>query len=159
MIEITQAETFEQIEEIRRLFREYEKWLDLDLCFQGFEAELAGLPGKYAKPAGRLFLVSVDGKAAGCIALRNLEEDVCEMKRLFIRNEFRGLGLGNKLIERLTEEAREIGYKKMRLDTLPSKMAKAVKLYKAHGFRKIAPYYENPHQETLFMEKNLNSEK
>ena len=155
MIEILQAETTEQIEETRKLFREYEKWLGLDLCFQGFEEELKNLPAKYAKPDGRLFLVVVDGKTAGCIALRKLEKDVCEMKRLYVRSEFRGLGLGKFLIEKLIEEARLIGYEKLRLDTLPDKMAKAVNLYKSHGFVKIPPYYENPHDETLFLELNL----
>lgn len=159
MIEIKAAETAEQIEEIRKLFREYEKSLSLDLCFQNFEAELSELPGKYAAPAGRLFLATVDGKSAGCIALRKLEKGICEMKRLFVRNEFRGLDLGNKLIEKIIEEARAVGYEKMRLDTLPSKMAKAVKLYKSHGFHEIAPYYSNPNGETLFMEKNLKAEK
>lgn len=158
MIEIKTVETVGQIEEIRKLFREYEKWLGLDLCFQGFEAELAELPGKYAAPEGRLFLATVDGKIAGCIALRKLENGVCEMKRLYVRDEFRGLGLGSILIEKIIEQARLIGYEKMRLDTLPSKMAKAVNLYKSHDFHEIAPYYSNPHGETLFMEKDLESQ-
>ena len=155
MIEILHAEAPEQIEQARELFREYEKWLGLDLCFQGFEAELAGLPGKYAKPDGRLFLAHVDKAAAGCIALRKLEEDICEMKRLYVRDKFRGLGLGKILVEKLIEEARFAGYKKIRLDTLPDKMAKAVKLYESHGFRPIPPYYPNPYGDTLFMELNL----
>ncbi len=155
MIEILQAETAEQIEETRKLFREYEKWLGLDLCFQGFEEELKTLPAKYAIPDGRLFLALVNGKTAGCIALRKLEQKVCEMKRLFVKSEFRGLGLGEILIEKLIDEAHFIGYEKMRLDTLPDQMAKAVKLYKSHGFVEISPYYENPYQETLFLELNL----
>lgn len=150
-----QAETPEQIEDVRKLFREYEAWLGLDLCFQGFEAELDGLPGKYAPSSGRLFLVSVDGKTAGCIALRKLEDGICEMKRLYIRENFRGFGLGNKLIEKLIVEARLAGYKKMRLDTLPDKMSKAVKIYESHGFRRIPPYYPNPYGDTLFMELDL----
>ena len=152
MTSIIQVETDEQIEQARKLFREYEKWLGLDICFQNFEEELLNLPRKYDKPDGRLFLAFVDEKVAGCIALRKLEENICEMKRLFVREEFRGIGLGEKLIEKLIAEAREIGYKKMRLDTLPDKMGKAVKLYKSHGFHKIAPYYDNPYKETLFME-------
>ncbi len=155
MIETLQAETSEQIEETRKLFREYEKWLGLDLCFQGFEEELANLPAKYAMPDGRLFLALVHGKTAGCIALRKLEKDVCEMKRLFVRNQFRGLELGKLLIEKLIDEARLIGYEELRLDTLPDKMAKAVKLYKSYGFTEIPSYYENPHNETLFLELNL----
>ena len=155
MITIEQAETAEQIEEIRRLFREYEAWLGLDLCFQGFEAELAGLPGKYAPPSGRLFLASVDGKPAGCIALRKLEDGICEMKRLFVREDFRGHKLGNRLIEKLIDEALLQGYKKMRLDTLPDKMGKAVALYRSHGFRQIPAYYHNPYGDTFFMELDL----
>lgn len=155
MISIKQAETPEQIEEIRRLFREYELWLGLDLCFQGFESELAGLPGKYAPPAGRLFLAAVEGRPAGCIALRRLENGICEMKRLFLREDFRGLKLGNLLIEKLIDEARLEGYKIMRLDTLPDKMAKAVSLYESHGFREIPAYYHNPYGDTFFMELDL----
>ena len=155
MIEISQAETAGQIRDARKLFREYEKWLGLDLCFQGFEAELKNLPGRYAKPDGRLFLASVNGKIAGCIALRKLEKAVCEMKRLYVRSEFRGLGLGKTLIEKLIEEARSVGYEKMRLDTLPDKMAAAVGLYKFYGLAEIPPYYENPHKDTLFLELYL----
>ena len=155
MITIINVETPEQIDDARQLFREYELWLNLDLCFQGFEEELTNLPQKYAMPEGRLFLALVDGKAAGCIALRKLEDGVCEMKRLFVREDFRGLGLGKDLIEKLINEARLIGYEKLRLDTYPPKMAKAVGLYQSYGFREIPPYYHNPHGETLFMEKNL----
>jgi ribosomal protein S18 acetylase RimI-like enzyme len=153
---LIQAETPAQIEEIRTLFREYERWLGLDLCFQGFEEELANLPGKYAAPSGRLFLAFADERIAGCVALRALDDEICEMKRLFVRADFRGSGLGKTLIEKIIEEACTIGYQKMRLDTLPEKMPKAVKLYESHGFRVIAPYYENPHRATLFMEKDLS---
>lgn len=159
MTQIIQAETPEQIAEVRKLFREYEAWLGLDLCFQGFEAEIANLPGKYALPDGRLFLAFVDKKAAGCIALRKLETGVCEMKRLYVREEFRSLGLGRTLIEKLIAEARLIGYEKMRLDTLPDKMAKAVKLYESYGFRPIPAYYPNPYDDTLFMQLELTEQK
>lgn len=155
MIEIFQAETLEQIDEARGLFREYEKWLDVDLCFQNFEDELKTLPGKYAKPAGRLLLATVENDFAGCIALRKLEDSVCEMKRLFIRSNFRERGLGRILIENLIDEARRAGYEKMRLDTLSGKMPQAVRLYKSFGFREIPAYYENPHAETMFLELNL----
>ena len=155
MLEIIQAETSDQIAQVRTLFREYETWLGLDLCFQGFEAELAGLPGKYAKPGGGLLLAHSDRKLAGCIALRSLGNDVCEMKRVFVRDGFRGQGIGNLLVERLIADAREIGYAKMRLDTYPEKMGKAVKLYSFHGFASIPPYYENPYEGVLFMEKAL----
>ncbi len=149
---IIQAITLDQIEETRRLFREYEAWLDVDLCFQSFEEELNNLPGKYAAPTGRLFLIQVENQSAGCVALRRIDGEICEMKRLYLRDGYRGLGLGKMLIERLIKEAGEIGYKKMRLDTLPAKMPRAVKLYEFYGFRKIKPYYENPHRETPFME-------
>lgn len=155
MIEILQAESFEHIEEVRKLFREYEKQLELDLCFQGFKEELANLPGKYAKPAGRLFLAISNQKIAGCIALRKIDDEICEMKRLFVRNEFRGQKIGNLLIEKIISEARKIGYKKMRLDTYPPKMAKAVKLYESHGFYEIDSYYHNPHSESLYLELKL----
>lgn len=152
MLEIIQAETPEQIEETRRIFREYEAWLDLDLCFQGFAEELANLPGKYTKPEGRLLLAILDGKVAGCVALRKLEDGICEMKRLYVRDEFRGQKIGVSLLEKIITEAKAIGYEKLRLDTFPPKMGKAVKLYESYGFREIAPYYHNPHGETLFME-------
>jgi ribosomal protein S18 acetylase RimI-like enzyme len=152
---IIHAETSAQIEDARRLFREYEAWLDVDLCFQSFEEELNTLPGKYAQPSGRLLLALENEKPAGCIALRKIEDDICEMKRLYVRDDFRGTGLGKMLIERLIEEAKTIGYKIMRLDTLPDKMPQAIKLYQSYGFQKIEPYYENPHKETLFMEKLL----
>ena len=155
MLTITQAETDEQIAEIRELFREYEAWLGLDLCFQGFEAELASLPGKYAMPSGRLYIAYVDGRPAGCIALRPLGSGVCEMKRLFVRAGFRGHKLGMRLVRKLIEEARSAGYSKMRLDTIPPKMGKAVSLYQSHGFEQIPAYYDNPHPDVLFMELAL----
>lgn len=156
MLKILQAESSAQIKETKKLFREYESWLGLNICFQNFEEEIASLPGKYAAPEGRLFLAFADKKLAGCIALRKLEDGVCEMKRLFVREDFRGQKIGIVLIEKLIEEARQIGYKKMRLDTYPPKMAKAVKLYESHGFYEIEPYYHNPYGETLFMEKDLS---
>jgi putative acetyltransferase len=155
MTTIIQAETADQIETARLLFREYEAWLGLDLCFQGFEEELRNLPGKYAMPEGRLYLAYIGEKPAGCIALRKLEDGICEMKRLFVRDEFRGHKLGLALIEKVIGDAREIGYSKMRLDTYPLKMGKAVGLYESHGFRTIAPYYANPDMGVLFMELDL----
>jgi len=152
---IRPAETEDDIQTVRELFREYEAWLGMDLCFQGFEEELAVLPGKYTAPAGRLYLVDIDGVPTGCIALRKLEDGICEMKRLFLRDTARGLGIGNKLIEKVIEDARTIGYAKMRLDTYPPKMGKAVKLYESHGFRPIEPYYNNPDEGVLFMELDL----
>jgi GNAT superfamily N-acetyltransferase len=152
---IDTAKSDADIESTRAIFREYEKWLGLDLCFQGFEDELKNLPGKYAEPRGRLYLARVEEKVAGCIALRPLDEDTCEMKRLFVRDEFRGMRIGKSLIEKLIDDAREIGYSKMRLDTFPPKMGKAVDLYRAHGFYEIDAYYDNPNEGVLFMEMNL----
>jgi GNAT superfamily N-acetyltransferase len=155
MIEIRQAETVNDIESARALFREYEMWLGMSLCFQGFEEEMANLPGKYAPPDGRLYLAFVNTELAGCIALRKFEDGTCEMKRLFLREMARGHGLGNQLIEKLINDARTIGYSKMRLDTYPPKMGKAVSLYESHGFHPVEPYYNNPHDGVLFMELDL----
>jgi putative acetyltransferase len=154
-VNIKQARTEAAIATAREIFREYEKWLGLDLCFQGFEDELKNLPGKYAPPSGRLYLAEVDGSVAGCIALRPLDLGICEMKRLFVREGFRGRHIGKLLIERLIEDAREMGYRKMRLDTFPPKMAKAVQLYESYGFHEIPPYYNNPNEGVLFMELKL----
>lgn len=158
MIEIIQARTAAQIEAARVLFREYEAWLGIALCFQNFDEEVAALPGKYAPPDGRLFL-AVDGDVvvAGCIALRRLADGVCEMKRLYVRERFRGGGVGRLLIEKLIDEATKIGYCKMRLDTFPPKMGRAVALYESYGFREIPAYYDNPYGETLYLEKILAS--
>jgi putative acetyltransferase len=155
MHEMIRVETADETDIARSLFREYETWLGLDLCFQGFEAELDELPGKYAPPDGRLYLAYVDDESSGCIAMRKLEEGICEMKRLYLRESARGRGIGNELISKLIADAREIGYARMRLDTYPPKMAKAVRLYELHGFRPIEPYYYNPNPETLFMELEL----
>jgi ribosomal protein S18 acetylase RimI-like enzyme len=152
MLTVRQAQTTDEIEAARAIFREYEVWLGLDLCFQGFQEELAGLPGKYAPPDGRLFLAYSEERLAGCIALRPLGSGICEMKRLFVRNEFRRLGIGRLLMEELITAAREIGYRKMRLDTYPAKMQKAVDLYRTYGFVEIPQYYENAHEGVLFME-------
>ncbi|MEO6333711.1 MAG: GNAT family N-acetyltransferase, partial [Pyrinomonadaceae bacterium] len=113
------------------------------------------LPGKYAPPAGRLYLARDKESVAGSIALRSLGPDACEMKRLFVREEYRGMQIGKMLIERLVDDAREIGYKAMCLDTFPPKMGKAVRLYESYGFREIPPYYDNPHEGVLFMELKL----
>jgi len=156
MLQIIQAETPEHISDARTLFREYESWLGMSLCFQEFENEVASLPGKYAQPEGRLLLAYVDDSLVGCIALRALDEPgICEMKRLFVRDAFRGQQIGKDLIERVMADARDIGYEKMRLDTFPPKMGKAVGLYESHGFYPIEPYYQNPHEGVLFMECKL----
>jgi putative acetyltransferase len=139
---------------IRELFLEYEKSLNVDLCFQNFDRELAGLPGDYSPPGGRLFLAVVEERTAGCIALRRVSPDACEMKRLYLRPEFRGLGLGRKLASLIISEAINIGYRSMRLDTLPL-MTEAIGLYRSLGFQEIQPYRFNPVDGTLYMELDL----
>ena len=149
------AVTAGDVETARRLFREYEASLGIDLCFQGFEAELAGLPGAYAPPTGVLLIVRRGDDAAGCVALRRLEEGVAEMKRLYVRGAYRGQGLGRLLAEEVLGHARRLGYSKMRLDTLPS-MREAIPLYRSLGFKEIAAYTNNPVPGALFLEKDLS---
>ena len=154
-VTITQATEAEQIVQARALFQEYAASLNFDLCFQSFDKELAGLPGKYAAPRGRLLLAECEGKAAGCVALRPLEDGIREMKRLFVRPAFRGKRLGRALAERIIDEARSVGYTCMRLDTVPSTMASAVALYRELGFVEIPPYCVNPIEGALYFELAL----
>ena len=153
-MEIVQAGSAGDIERVSELFREYGKSLGIDLCFQGFEQELARLPGAYAPPKGRLLLAVDAGRPAGCVALRPLGPDTCEMKRLYVRPEFRGRRLGRLLAERVLAEARAVGYARMRLDTLLS-MKEAIAMYRSLGFKEIAPYYPNPVPGALFLELAL----
>ncbi|OGB00394.1 MAG: GNAT family N-acetyltransferase [Burkholderiales bacterium RIFCSPHIGHO2_12_FULL_61_11] len=139
--------TPEQLAATRLLFDEYAEQLGIDLCFQNFQAELAGLPGEYAAPDGALLLAKVDGELAGCCALRPLDStdypNVAEMKRLFVRKAFRGFGLGRQLAEAVLDAARMAGYHSVLLDTLDD-MESARALYSELGFLEIPPYYRNP---------------
>jgi GNAT superfamily N-acetyltransferase len=152
---IFQAQTQEDIENARALFEEYAAGLGISLCFQNFDRELANLPGDYAPPDGRLLLATEDDQLAGCIAMRKLEPGVCEMKRLFLRPAYRGKGLGRVLVESIIDEARRLGYTRMRLDTLPGRMDQAIALYQSIGFVEIAPYYKSPAEDAKFMQLEL----
>ena len=156
-VELISATTPEHIEEVRRLFQEYGASLGFSLCFQSFEQELAELPGKYAPPSGRLLLARNNGNAgfAGCVALRKLESEICEMKRLYVAPAFRGHKIGELLADAIIAEARGIGYKRMRLDTVPGVMDRAIAMYRTRGFREIPPYTNNPVPGAIFLELEL----
>jgi putative acetyltransferase len=154
-LSVFQTESPAHIAQARELFLEYTQSLGFSLCFQNFDQELASLPGDYIPPDGRLLLAEWQGQPAGCIAMHKLGEGVCEMKRLYLRPQFRGKGLGRILAERIIAEAREIGYRHMRLDTVGPVMKDAVALYRRLGFKEIAPYCTNPMPGTLYMELEL----
>lgn len=147
MTELLLADEAGLIDLVRVLFREYADGLGVDLCFQNFDKELAELPGDYAAPRGILLMARVDGKVAGCCALRprssNEHPKSAEMKRLYVQPQFRGTGLGQKLVDELLTRARSLGYESILLDTLPS-MGEAQDLYQKLGFVEIPPYYPNP---------------
>ncbi len=152
---IVQAQSPEDVDRARELFEEYAAWLGINLCFQNFEKELAELPGEYVPPTGRLFLAFDGDQISGCVALRGLGDGACEIKRLYVRPEFRGKGLGRELTEAVIDAAREIGYDRTRLDTLPGKMDTAIAMYRSLGFREIEAYYHNPVAGATFMELSL----
>jgi putative acetyltransferase len=149
---LVQAKTPTQITQVRELFLEYAQSLGFSLCFQSFDKELAGLPGDYAPPEGRLLLAEYEGQLAGCVALHKLGPGICEMKRLYLRPTLRGKGLGRALANHIIAEARHIGYQRMRLDTVEPVMKDAVAMYRKIGFREIAPYCDNPIAGALYME-------
>ncbi len=150
------AATPSHLPQVRELFVEYAHSLDFDLCFQGFDQELASLPGDYSSPKGCILLAYVNEKPVGCIALRPLSNKICEMKRLYVQPAFRGQGLGRKLAEALLEKARNLGYHHMRLDTVPS-MKAALAMYASLGFYDITPYRENPIAGSSYLENELQA--
>jgi putative acetyltransferase len=154
-LQISQAESSRHIAQVRELFLEYAQSLGFSLCFQNFDEELASLPGEYAPPEGRLLLAEFAGQVAGCVALHKLSAEVCEMKRLYLRPQFRGKGLGRVLAERIIAEAREIGYRRMRLDTVEPVMKDAVGMYRKLGFKEIDAYCANPVAGAIYMEVEL----
>ena len=156
-LQLEQATTPQQIDLARTLFQEYGASLGFSLCFQNFDRELAGLPGEYAPPKGRLLIAYLDSEPAGCVALHEFEDRISEMKRLYVRPAFRGKRVGLALANGIIAVAREIGYERMRLDTVPSEMADAVKMYGRLGFKEIAPYRTNPQPGTLYMELDLTA--
>jgi GNAT superfamily N-acetyltransferase len=151
-LQFVQVQSESQIEQVRQLFLEYARSLGFSLCFQNFDQELANLPGDYSPPHGKLLLAEFEGELAGCVALHKLENEICEMKRLYLRPQFRGKGLGRALATRIIAEARDLGYSRLRLDTVGSAMQDAVAMYLKLGFRKIDPYCENPMPSALYME-------
>ncbi len=157
---IAQAGSVADLDAVAKLFRRYAASLDVDLAYQDFESELASLPGKYAPPAGALLLARhANGDALGCVALRRLDDQgVCEMKRFYVVPEARGLSLGRALVEAVVIEARRLGYREMRLDSLPS-MSAAISLYRRVGFDEMPPYYTTPVAGTVFMRLQLEPQR
>ena len=158
MTTIHDAATATEISEARQLFEEYAHSLGFSLCFQGFDKELAGLPGDYAPPHGRLLLAHVDGNLAGCVALHSYgkaSDGIAEIKRLFVRPEFRGQKVGKALMDEVLAAARAIGYRRLRLDTVTGKMDKAIAMYREYGFREIPCYRPNPMNGVIYMELEL----
>ncbi|NOY06402.1 MAG: GNAT family N-acetyltransferase [Chlorobi bacterium] len=154
MINIIEIKTTEHVDRVRDLFREYEEYLDVDICFQDFEQELKDLPGPYAPPDGCLLLAMEGNKEVGCVAVRPLRDDICEMKRLFVRPEYHGRGYGRLLVEEIIRRAENIGYRTMRLDTL-TRLKQAMRLYESFGFREIEPYYDNPMTDVVYWELEI----
>lgn len=157
MIRIIQVQTEEELQQVKKLILEYVSWLGVDLSFQGFDEEFAQLPGRYAPPDGQLLLAHFDKYPAGCVGLRKIDEGVCEIKRMFVRPEYRGKGIGWALANRVIDAARKLGYTRMYLDT-GDIMEGAKSLYCSLGFHEIEPYYDVPDEyrpRMIFMELHL----
>jgi len=154
MIEIVEANTDEFISKAKELFQEYAETLGFDLSFQNFDKELDDFPGQYSSPNGRLYLASYNNQIIGCVGLRYFEDSICEMKRLYVKPNFRGKNAGRALAETTIKQAKDIGYGYMRIDTLPS-MESANELYKILGFEQIEPYRHNPIEGAIYLELNL----
>jgi putative acetyltransferase len=154
MTEFIEVRTEKHFEYVKKLFIEYARSLDFDLHFQDFEKEIYEFPGEYAAPEGCLFLAMLDDQPVGCVALRKLSEHICEMKRLYVRPDYRGRKIGKKLAVMTIEKAKEMGYQWMRLDTI-STMKEAIDIYRKLGFKKIEPYRHNPIDGAVFMELGL----
>ena len=149
---IKSAATPSHLETVRNLFIEYQRFLGVDLCFQNFDDELKLLPGKYcASRKGGLYLAEVNGKVAGCIAFHQMDENAAELKRLYVRDEFRGLGLGKALIERAMKDIRDFGYKNIKLDSM-ARLREARLMYDKLGFKECEPYNANPEPDSYWME-------
>ena len=158
IMKIIRAKTPREIDEARRLFREYEAYLNVDLCFQKFEIEIANLPGMYSPPSGILILAKDKQAAVGCGALRRLgaiQDRTCEMKRLYVCPEGRGQGVGKQIAERLIQESMRLGYSKMVLDTL-NRLDAAIHLYESLGFVRTEPYYDNPLPDVVYWSLELH---
>lgn len=153
--EIVVAESERQIAAVRRLFQEYAESLGFSLAFQHFDEELLNLPGGYAAPLGRLYLLQIGEEFVGCVALHPLNPELCELKRLYVQPAFRGAGAGGVLMGAVIDAARIIGYRKLRLDTVEPMMQEAISMYRAMGFHEVAPYRENPLPGALYMELDL----
>jgi putative acetyltransferase len=148
---LLRAESVDDLTSVKQLFLAYAGSLNFDLCFQDFDRELAALPGEYAPPSGALLLARDGKEAVGCVALRGIDASVCEMKRLYVRPEYRRSGIGRQLAEKIIGIARGIGYRTMKLDTIPT-MIEATNLYRSLGFVETEPYRYNPMENTLFLE-------
>jgi ribosomal protein S18 acetylase RimI-like enzyme len=153
-ISYVKAETDDHLEIAKEMFTEYARSLEFSLGFQEFEQELSDISVHYGPPHGCILLAICDRKPAGCVALRRLEEGVCEMKRLYVKPEYRGSGIGKTLSEKIIEEGKYLGYEKIRLDTLSS-MKEANSIYRDLGFYDIEPYRYNPYEKAVFLEKGL----